>query len=106
MQRRLLFLVLAAIGGCHAHGDDGRSQAQRRTAAKTDEAAKQGALGKKHDPKAELAHQQANLARLQQNARSDREVGNRVGAWAAEWDARKTEKEIAHARAELESEAR
>ena len=90
---RACALALVPVA-CHEKGDDGRSTAQRKTAEKTDRDAKEGALKQKQDPKADLKKQEANLARLRQNAKTDRELGNRVGAWAAERDARKVEKQI------------
>jgi|GEM_PF-3261623 len=90
----IMFLVLSA--GCNKRdSDDGRTPEQRENSAKTDESAKKGALKAKADPAADLKHQKANLARLRQNAAENRESGNRIGAWAAEQDAKAVQKLIA-----------
>ena len=67
---------------------------------------KEGALHQKQDPSADLELQKDNLKRLRENARDDRKAGNRVGAWAAEWDARHVEKLIRNDERALGREAK
>ncbi len=55
---------------------------------------KKGALKEQQDPKKDLALQKENLEKLRENAAADRKAGNRVGAWAAEGDAKHAEKLI------------
>lgn len=73
-----LFAPLAA-----AHADDPRSQKE-----------KEGALKEQKDPAKDLKLQRENLEKLRENAAADRKAGNRVGAWAADQDARHAEKLI------------
>ena len=92
-----LALALSAVGtsGCkNEPEDDGRSEAQRKKAAVTDEKAKKGALTEKADPAADLKKQKQNLERIRANEKGAREDGNRVAAWAAAQDARSVEKLI------------
>jgi hypothetical protein len=53
-----------------------------------------GALKRRADPKSDLEAQRKNQKRLRENALRDRENGNRIGAWAAESDAKEVEKLI------------
>lgn len=96
--RVLLCGALLCACGRNA-GDSGKTAAQQATSRKTDQAAQEGALKEKADPAADLRAQEANLERLRENAEQDRKAGNRVGAWAAEWDAR-------HARRLIEKDRR
>ena len=51
-----------------------------------------GALRERTDPAKDRKVQQANVERLEHNARVDRANGNRIGAWAAEQDAKHARK--------------
>jgi hypothetical protein len=100
---RLIFCAGLLAACSHPPADDGRSASQRKTAEKTDEAAKKGALKQKADPAADLKKQKHNLERLEANARDSRAAGNRFGAWTAEWDARSVRKLTAKDEAREES---
>ena len=103
----LTFACFVAALACHRaseEGGDGRNAAQRQHARKTDIAAKRGALRAADDPRQDLAKQEANLQRLARNAALNRAAGNRVGAWAAEWDLRRTRKQIEQDRAKIAAE--
>ncbi|MCU1279672.1 MAG: hypothetical protein JWM53_3218 [bacterium] len=56
---------------------------------------KKGALKEQQDPAKDLKLQKENAAKLRDNAAADRKAGNRVGAWAAERDAKHADKLIA-----------
>jgi hypothetical protein len=51
-----------------------------------------GALRERTDPAKDLKVQQANISRLEHNAKVERANGNRIGAWAAEGDAKHARK--------------
>ncbi len=67
---------------------------QRSHGEKKEQAEKKGALKEHVDPKTDLKVQEANVKKLRQDAAVDRKNGNRVGAWAAEGDAKHAEKLI------------
>ncbi len=96
-------LALLLVAACHrSQGEGGgRTAHQERTARETSEAAKKGALKQHEDPKADLARQKKNLARLERNAKENRAYGNRIAAWTAEHDARRVKKIIAKREKEL-----
>jgi hypothetical protein len=68
---------------------------ERPASEKKEQAEKKGALKEHVDPKTDLKVQEANVKKLHQDAAVDRKNGNRVGAWAAEGDAKHAEKLIA-----------
>jgi hypothetical protein len=74
-------------------------------AKKTDAAAKKGALTEKEDPKKDLAKQQKNLTRLEANLEGAHAYGNRVAAWAIEYDLHNTRKLIEKDRGLLAEQA-
>jgi hypothetical protein len=51
-----------------------------------------GALRERTDPAKDRKVQEANVARLEHNAKVERANGNRIGAWAAEQDAKHARK--------------
>jgi len=53
-----------------------------------------GALRKRQDPAKDIAVQKQNVKRLEENAAIERKNGNRIGAWAAERDAKHAQKLI------------
>jgi ribonucleotide reductase alpha subunit len=55
---------------------------------------KKGALKEQQDPAKDAKLQKENVAKLRENAATDRKAGNRVAAWAAESDAKHAEKLI------------
>jgi tRNA A37 N6-isopentenylltransferase MiaA len=90
-------LMLAALLGATivAHADE-RTAADQRSAQekkeKKEQHEKKGALEEKADPAKDARLQKANIRRLERNAEIDRANGNRVGAWAAERDAKHARK--------------
>ncbi len=74
---RTIVLAVALLAPAAASLGDSRTEKE-----------KQGALKERKDPERDLALQKENLAKLRANAAADRRAGNRVGAWAAEQDAR------------------
>jgi len=68
---------------------------ERPASEKKEQAEKKGALKERVDPAKDLKLQEANVKKLRQNAEVDRKNGNRVGAWAAEADAKHAQKLIA-----------
>ena len=80
-------IVLPALA--HARPDE------RSTSEKKEQAENKGALKERVDPAKDLKLQEANVKKLRQNAEVERKNGNRVGAWAAEGDAKHAEKLIA-----------
>jgi hypothetical protein len=68
---------------------------ERSTGEKKEQAEKKGALKEHVDPAKDLKVQQGNVKKLRENAEVDRKNGNRVGAWAADRDAKHAEKLMA-----------
>jgi hypothetical protein len=79
----VLAVALAGPAVVVAHADE-RTQKEKR-----------GALKEQKDPAKDLKLQKENLEKLRENAAADRKAGNRVGAWAADQDAKHTKKLIA-----------
>lgn len=71
------------------------AQDQRSSGEKKEQAEKKGALKEHVDPAKDRKAQEANVEKLRHNAEVERKSGNRVGAWAAERDAKHAEKLIA-----------
>jgi hypothetical protein len=90
---RLIAFVLAlappAIGNAEPPAD------QRSGAEKKEQAEKKGALKERVDPAQDLKAQRENVKKLRHNAAENRKIGNRIGAWAADRDAKHAEKLIA-----------
>lgn len=80
---RTIVLTVAMLGPVAA------AQADPRT-----EKEKKGALQEKQNPEKDLKLQKENVEKLRENAAADRKAGNRVGAWAADGDAKHAEKLI------------
>ena len=84
----LLSVTLVAPFAARAAPDE------RSSAEKKEQTEKKGALKERVDPAKDLKLQEANVKKLRQNAEAERKNGNRVGAWAAEGDAKHAEKLI------------
>lgn len=92
MRRICIFLFSVSLVAplmAHAAPD------QRSSHQKKEQAEKKGALKERVDPAKDEKAQQANVKELRQNAEAERKNGNRVGAWAAEGDAKHADKLIA-----------
>ena len=76
----LALAVVAPVASAHA---DSRTEKEKR-----------GALKEQQSPEKDLKLQKENLGKLRENAAADRKAGNRVGAWAAEGDAKHAKKLI------------
>ena len=80
---RTIVLAVALLGpAAGAHADE-RTQKEKK-----------GALKEQKDPAKDLKLQKENLEKLRENAAADRKAGNKVGAWAADQDAKHAEKLI------------
>jgi len=89
MSRTTIALLLGAVlcTPVFAHAGDQRSSHEKK-----EEAEKKGALKEDADPQKDAKLQKANVKRLERNAEIERANGNRVGAWAAEGDAKHAQK--------------
>src|SRR4051794_35842545 len=76
----LAVAMLAPVAAAHA---DQRTEKQKK-----------GALKEQQNPEKDLKLQKENVEKLHENAAADRKAGNRVGAWAADSDAKHAEKLI------------
>ena len=76
----LAVAMLAPVAATHA---DSRTEKQKK-----------GALKEQQNPEKDLKLQKENVEKLHENAAADRKAGNRVGAWAADSDAKHAEKLI------------
>ena len=81
---RTLLLALAVVAPVAAAHADPRTEKEKK-----------GALREHQNPAADLKLQKENVAKLRENAAFDRKAGNRVGAWAADRDAKHAE-ELMH----------
>lgn len=79
-----LLAVTFATGSARAEKNDDDHPKPNKTS--------KGALKEKNDPKKDLKLQKENVAKLHEDAVEDRKAGNRVGAWAAESDAKHAQK--------------
>jgi len=86
----VLAVAIATPSLIWAAKPDDRSATQKK-----EQAEKKGALKERVDPAKDLKLQEANVKKLEQNAAIERKNGNRVGAWAAEHDAKHAKKLIA-----------
>jgi tRNA A37 N6-isopentenylltransferase MiaA len=82
-----LLLAAALCAPAVAYADDQRSAPEKK-----EQAEKKGALKERVDPQKDAKLQKANIKRLERNAEISRASGNRVGAWAAESDAKHAKK--------------
>jgi hypothetical protein len=90
---RLIALALALAAPTIGHAEP---KSDRRSGAeKKEQAEKKGALKERVDPAKDLKAQRENVKKLRHNAAENRKVGNRIGAWAADRDAKHAEKLIA-----------
>jgi hypothetical protein len=87
---RIALLSVSLVAPLAAHA----AQDERSTAEKKEQNEKKGALKERVDPAKDVKVQEANVKKLKQNAETERKNGNRVGAWAAEGDAKHAEKLI------------
>jgi hypothetical protein len=70
----LTVAMLAPVAAAHA---DQRTEKEKK-----------GALKEQQSPEKDLKLQKENVEKLHENAAADRKAGNRVGAWAADGDAK------------------
>jgi hypothetical protein len=80
---RTIVLAVALFAPVAAGHADERTEKQKK-----------GALKEQQDPAKDLKLQKQNVEKLHENAAADRKAGNRVGAWAADSDAKHAEKLI------------
>jgi hypothetical protein len=85
---RTIVLAVAMLAPVAAGHADERTEKQKK-----------GALKEQQDPAKDLKLQKENVEKLRENAAADRKAGNRVGAWAAEGDAKHAEKLIEEGKA-------
>ncbi|HWE29946.1 MAG TPA: hypothetical protein VHB97_18170 [Polyangia bacterium] len=81
--RRTIVLAVAMLAPALVTHADQRSEKEKK-----------GALKEQQDPGKDLKLQKENVEKLRANAAADRKAGNRVGAWAADGDAKHAEKLI------------
>ena len=74
---RSIVLAVAMLGPVAATHADPRTEKQKK-----------GALKEQQNPEKDLKLQKENVEKLHENAAADRKAGNRVGAWAADSDAK------------------
>src|SRR4051812_7023914 len=78
--RTIVLVVALGVPATAVHADQ-RTQKEKK-----------GALKEQKDPAKDIKLQKENVEKLRENAAADRKAGNRVGAWAADEDAKHAEK--------------